>query len=356
MSLVAIEPALGFWLSYAEQEGALIEEHDDAALVVLPGDMQRATGLAEEVTVTSDPDIAREDGAVLMISGHPAVEQAASSVLGAGDVGSGYLSWPTSRPPVRSELEANARERAPIDLGRVDAVGEPIAAYLPLLRVGAMVSYAASLSLRFHEQEEVWVDARTGIEPSRRVLAAARGKLLLARPDGPRRPLERDLGRALAAAHAAVERLAAARQATLSAHARRALEVELARADAYYEGALESIERRRANATDDRRRLLEAQAQATCTERARRRREIEEEHRPRHAIRPFRLHLIHLPAFVLPVEIRRGSQTFQLKLTWIASADEFAPVRCTSCGAAAALVATREQLGCRECARDTRAA
>ena len=48
--------------------------------------------------------------------------------------------------------------------------------------------------------------------------------------------------------------------------------------DATTPGALASIERRRANATEDRARLLDAQAEATRAERARRRREIEEEH------------------------------------------------------------------------------
>ena len=60
--------------------------------------------------------------------------------------------------------------------------------------------------------------------------------------------------------------------------------------------------RRHANAPPDRARLLDAQAEATRAERARRRREIEDEYRPRHDIRPFRLHLVHLPAFVLPVD------------------------------------------------------
>ncbi|MGO9957541.1 MAG: hypothetical protein ACLP50_16485 [Solirubrobacteraceae bacterium] len=349
MPAVASEPALGFWLSYAEQEGALVEDHGDHALVVLPGESQRETGLPEELTVTSDPDLAREDGAVLMVAGHPAVEQAASAVLAAGDVGSAYLPWPSSRPPLRSALEAIARERAPVDRGLIDAAGEPIAAYLPLLRAGAMVTYAASLSDRFQEQEEVWVDARTGIEPTEAVLAATCGRPLLARPDGPRRVLEADRGQAVAAAHAQLERRAAARQAVLAAHARHGLELELARADAYYDGALASIERRRATATEDRVRLLDSQAATTQAERARRQREIEEEHRPRHTIRPFRLHLIHVPALLLLVEIRRGSRAFRFELAWIAPAGEFAPVRCPACGAAAALVATRERLACQRC-------
>ncbi len=70
---------------------------------------------------------------------------------------------------------------------------------------------------------------------------------------------------------------------------------------------------------------------------------------PRHEIRPFRIHLVHLPAFVLPVEIRRGTRAFPFELSWIVAAGEFARVRCPACGAAETLVATRERLGCREC-------
>ena len=73
------EPALSFWLGYAEQEGALVEDHGDHALVLLPDPLQEESGLPEEITVTSHPDIAREDGAVLLIAGHPAVERAAGA-------------------------------------------------------------------------------------------------------------------------------------------------------------------------------------------------------------------------------------------------------------------------------------
>src|SRR5665213_1113533 len=155
------EPALSFWLDYAEREGALVEDHGDHALVLLTDPLREQSELPEEVTVTSHPDVAREDGTVLLVAGHPAVERAAGSVLAEGDTGSAYLPWPASRAPSRAILESRARAQIPIEHGRIDAAGEPIAAYLPLLRVGAMVSYAASLALRFQEQEEAWVDART---------------------------------------------------------------------------------------------------------------------------------------------------------------------------------------------------
>jgi hypothetical protein len=347
------EPALSFWLDYAEREGALVEDHGDHALVLLTDQLREQSELPEEVTVTSHPDIAREDGTVLLVAGHPAVERAAGSVLAEGDTGSAYLPWPASRPPSRALLESRAREQVPIEHGRIDAAGEPIAAYLPLLRVGAMVSYAASLTLRFQEQEEAWVDARTGLVPGERLLAGARERAFLARPDGHGRALAADLSLAIPAAHEQLERRTAAREASLVVHARRALHSELARADAYYEATLESIARRRATAPPDRARLLDAQTEATRAERVRRRREIEDEYRPRHEIRPFRLHLVHLPAFVLPVDVRRGSQTFRFELAWLAAAGEYVPVRCPECGAPEPLVVTRQRLGCRACTAGT---
>lgn len=343
------EPALRFWLGWAEQEGALVEDACDHALLVLPDPVQEATELPEEVAVTSDPDVAREDGAVLLIPGHPALERAAAGVLEAGDAGHTYLPWPDSADPSATELEVRARERLHVEHGRIEAAGHPRARYLPLLRVGAMIQYAASLTHRFQEQEEAWVDARTGLALPAGVLDALRRRLQLTEPDARHAALEADLPSAVTRAHAALEERAAARATALLSQERRALQAELHRADAYYSGTLESIERRRATSPPDRARLLEAQAQATRAEQARRRREIEEQHRPRHELRPFRLHLVMAPAFVLPVEIRRGRRAYAFELEWLAFAGSFADVRCPHCAADADLVAGRERLGCQSC-------
>jgi hypothetical protein len=347
--LLTDEPALSFWLRYAEREGALVEDQGDHTLVLLPDALRQDAGLPEEATVTASPDVAREDGATLLIAGHPEVERATAAVLADGDTGDGYLPWPASRPPTRSTLEARARELVSVEHGRIDAAGEPVAAYLPLLRVGAMVSYAASLALRFHEQEEVWVDARTGTTVSERLMSTVRGRALLPVPDGARRRLEADLAAAIPAAHRQLEEGALRRESSLASQARRALDTELARANAYYASALESIARRRANAAPDRVRLLDAQAEATRAERDRRCREIEDEHRPSHEVRPFRLRLEHLPAFVLPAEVRRGTRRFGFELTWVPAAGEFARVRCPACDEFESLVVTRERLGCQAC-------
>jgi len=181
------------------------------------------------------------------------------------------------------------------------------------------------------------------------MLAALQDRLRLPGPDGLRRTLQPDLPTAIRAVHEQLERRAAARQASLAIHAKRALDLELARAAAYYAAALESIARRRAAAPPDRARMLDAQAETTRAERGRRRREIEEEYRPRREVRPFRLQVAYLPAYVLEVDVRRGSGTFRSEFIWVPAAGEFAAVRCPTCGATEPLVATRERLGCRAC-------
>src|ERR1035437_10373686 len=122
------EPALSFWLGYAERAGALVEDHGDHALVLLTDPLREQSELPEEVTVTSHPDIAREDGTVLLIAGHPAVERAAGSVLAEGARATPFLPGPPPPPPSRSILESRAREQVPIEHGRIAPAGEPIAA------------------------------------------------------------------------------------------------------------------------------------------------------------------------------------------------------------------------------------
>jgi hypothetical protein len=347
---VSDEPALRFWLRYVEREGALVERAIDHALVLLPPQLQRANELPEEVVVTANPDLAREESAVLLIAGHPAAERAAASLLAEGDTGHAYLPWPQSLPPTRSTLEAHAREWVAVEHGRIDASAEPIAAYAPLLRVGAMLRYVASLTLHFAEQEEAWVDATTGLPLSEGMLRALRDTGRLCQPTRRHRELPANLSLALPSVHAQLEQRASARKAALAAQSRRALESELGRADAYYRSALESIARRRSSAEGDRLGLLDAQAETTRAEHARRRREIEHEHQARHELKPFRLHLVHAPALVLPISIRRGNRSFSSTLTWLPLAKEFAAVRCPACGAAAEpLVAARDELGCASC-------
>jgi hypothetical protein len=346
---VTTEPALRFWLDFVERQGALREDVGDEAVVLLTPELQRSLSLPEEVAVTADPVAAREDGALLLIAGHPLVDQVAEAVLAEGDAGHLYLAWPRSRPPDAAELLARAREAVPVDHGRLDATGEPVAVRWPLLRVGALVSYV--LGERFQEREEVWVDAcsaRELPEAVRRPLETVPG--LSAPGDGEDRAVLRpDVADALGEVRRLLEARTARREAVLLQTVRSELNSELARADAYYGAVLESIAQRRATAPPERQALLDAQAEATESERARRTQEIQEKFRARHEVRPFRLHLLLAPALHLPLVVRRGERRYPFGLGWLLQAGAFAPVRCPHCRATAPLVAGRERLGCAEC-------
>lgn len=349
--LAARDPARRFWLAFAEAEGALWEDAGDKVLLVLPEHLQAALELGEEVAVTFDPDVAREDGALLLVPGHHVLDGAAWRVLEGGDAAVVRLPWPETAAPDAGDILARARERLGVDHGRIDPSGNPPAAtWLPILRVGALVRYRVSLEDRFQEREEAWVDARTGLAiPGEAVARLDRSGGGSRGPAPARRTLPADLLRALAGAHALLQSRAAARRDELAVQAAGALRDEVARARAYYEGVLASIARRRATAPAERRAVLDEQARVTEAERARRLQEIEEGFRPEHEIHPFRLHLVLVPALTLPVLVRRGHRVYPLPLTWILHASALAPVACPHCGAGEGLVAGRERLGCRAC-------
>lgn len=341
---------LEFFLDFADAEGAVCERAADSTLVLLPATLQADLDLPEEVTVTSEPEVAREDGAVLLVHGHPVLDRAASTVLTRGDAGYAHLTWPASRPPSLADLIERAREGLQVDHGRIDAAGPPpVETYLPALRVGVLVTYATSLEDRFQEREEVWLDATSHLE----LEPSLRGRLLgqyLEPGLDPRRPLaEHDLAAAVAAADALVARRALSRRQDLAGQARGQREQELARAAAYYDATLASIASRQAAATPERREILSAQAAVTAVERDRRLAEIEERFEPSHEVRPYRLHVVGVPALRVPVHVQRGRRTFPVDLTWILGGGGFAPMRCPHCGQAGVMVAGRERLGCRAC-------
>jgi len=85
------DPALEFWLRHVATEGGLWEPSGDSAYVVLPSALSAAYRLPEELQVTVDPDVAREEGATLLAAGHPALAEAADRVLAAGDAGYLFL-------------------------------------------------------------------------------------------------------------------------------------------------------------------------------------------------------------------------------------------------------------------------
>ncbi|HEY8692569.1 MAG TPA: hypothetical protein VIR57_07490 [Chloroflexota bacterium] len=341
------DPGLRFWLRYAERRGALVEPREEGALVVLPEPLQRRLSMPEEIVLTADPEVAEEEDAVLLMPGHPALEQAAAEVLDEQDVAYGFLPWPPIPAPSSSALLEQARSDLTVDHGRIDPDGVPAAVRLPVLRMGALVTY--TLEQPFQEREEVWVDAHQAL-----VLDSAAKQVIeqaapLAAPDIGQWCLEPDLECALGVAHEVLSERVATRMAQLSRRARAWLEDERRRVEAYYAAILESIAERRARAAPERTSLYDAQADAAQVERARRLRELEEKHQGRSDIRPFRLHVVLVPAYRLPIVVRRGSRTYPFALVWLPATRRFLPQRCPACGAASPLVAGRQSLGCRAC-------
>jgi hypothetical protein len=315
-------------------------------VMVLPSRVQRSFGLDETIEVTSDPSLARESGALLLIAGHPLLDSAASQVLEEGDAGHLWLEWPSAPQPPGEVLLRAARESVGVDHGRIDLGGVPAPRYAPLLRVGARITY--SLHDRFHEQEEIWVDAASGL-PAPEVLAeqVARLPRLEGRPVHPAVPL--DLGRAVARAHRLLEVRAAGRLRALSGEVARFRGDEERLAESYYQAALESILERRGAVPPDRYALLDAQAEATRAEWARRREEIREKFEPQLALRPVRLHVVWVPSLEVPVVVRRGPRSFPFTLCWWLPTARFAVPACPACGSGVQLVAARERLLCRAC-------
>lgn len=342
------DPALGFWLRAAEAEGALHEQNDDAAVVLLPAPLREAFELPEEVTVTADPEVAREDGALLLAQGHPVLDRATERVLARGDVGRLPLAWPTGVPPSAEVLVERLRQQVQVDHGRIDPTGElPVAGYAPVLRVGALVTYSLTLDDRFQERQEVWVDAETGLS-----LPPALTSALAAAPSSSgltHLVLPADRAQAAAAAQAELEQRADERLVTLGRQSRGSRDTELARVEDYYRAALDGLTRRRASAPADRQALLDARADATRAERQRRLAEVEEKFRGAQSIRWYRVHELLVPTASVPVTIRRGSREYPFTFRWLLPLQTVAPFRCPHCAMPAPLVAGKHRLGCVRC-------
>ena len=348
MTAVA-DPALGFWLRHVAAAGGLWEPDGDTTYVVLPPPLRDAYRLPEELRVTADPDVAREDGATLLTAGHPVLAEAAERVLASGDTGHLVLARPASAPPGPDTLLAAARDAFPVDHGRIDLSGEPAFVLHPVIQVGALVTYELSAEDRFQEEVQRWVDV-----PSRRELPAALvGRLCRADVDEraqPRQP--EDLMSAVGAAHRLIDAGATTRRQALAAEVSGACQAERGRAAAYYADAVAGIEARLANVPStqpDRRAALEQRLAATREEEARRLAEIAEKYEARHTIRPYRLHVMLVPALRVPADVLRGMRRYPACFDWLLPAGAYAPTRCPSCGGEAPLVAGKLKLGCETC-------
>ncbi|MGH3436379.1 MAG: hypothetical protein ACRDRN_07905 [Sciscionella sp.] len=340
------DTGLRFWLRYVEAAGGLAETGADSAVAVLPALLQQQFDLPDEVAVTGDPDVAREDGAILLAAGHPVLGLAAESALAEGDGGVLAVPAPTSAPLQREVLLAKAREQFPVDHGRIDATDAPRRGVRPVLRVGALISYTVSDEDHFQERAECWMDVPSRLE----LPAAVSEKLAQLEPtvwQGARQ--DHYLRGATAEAHRLIEAAATRRQLALSTQVGLAYQRERERTRAYYAEQLASIERRRSTAKPDRHAMLEARADATRTEQQRRLAEIDEKYQARHEVRPYRLHLISVPVQRLPVDVRRGDRRYPLVLDWLAPTGTFASIRCPGCGECAPLVAGKAALGCARC-------
>jgi len=343
------DPALRFWLRWAERDGALYEPAADATLVVLSDGLQRTLDLPDEVSVTADPEVAREDGAMLLGPGHPALDHATEDVLRCGDVGHVSLAAPAAAPPEPATLLARARDTLTVGHGRIDLAGVPELERIPVLRADALVTYSVALHERFQERAEAWLAVPGQVslpaETVNRLAGAPRDTALPAvgMPDG--------LAATVAAAHDELQHIAAHRQAVLVDQVEETRATEVARTTAYYDAATAAIEHRLETASPDRLAVLEAKLEATRAERARRLAEVEEKFRPRHEIRLFRLHLVWVPTLRLPMVVRRGHREFPLAMYWLTVGRGFLPVPCPSCGGLYPLEAAKDRLGCQGCVR-----
>ncbi len=341
------DPALRFWLEYVASEGALYEHDAETAEVLLPRALQRALQLPEALAVTSDPDVAQAEEAVLLSAGHPALESATALVIQRGDVGRGYQPWRRSTAPPREALLAHARARIGIDHGRIDATRDPVPIYHPLLRVGALITY--TLDERFSEREEVWVDGCAALPIADEIIRVVAAQPMLASTDFQAKATWPDLASATTAAHEALERRSLLRSNVFERAAQRGLADELARTATYYDGVLASIAQRRSRASPERASILTAQAEATERERLRRTHEIQAKFCASREIVPHRLHVVFVPALSFAVVVRRGEREYPLALTWLLTPARFAPLSCPRCGDDATLIAGRTELACRRC-------
>ncbi|HET8680376.1 MAG TPA: hypothetical protein VFM54_00650 [Micromonosporaceae bacterium] len=348
------DPGLRFWLHHVEAGGGLWEPAGDGVLVVLPRELGQRYRLAEELVVTDDPDVARSDGVTFLGTGHPVLAEAAESVLSSGDAGVVRLDGPDGPAPTADVLEDHARAQIPVSHGRIDVIGKPRHIVHWMLRVGVMVSYAVSADDRFSERLERWVHV-TG----RREVPAAVVARLASTPGeaaGPAGHTGRavpvpagELTRALAEADRLIEAAAQRRQSQLSRQLDDAHHEERTRATSYYADAIAGIERRLEAAPPDRRALLEERLVSTREEQDRRLAEIAEKYQAHHEVRPYRLHVVGVPALRLAVDVRRGERHYPMELDWLRPIGAFAQPRCPSCDSTAPLVAGKNALGCLHC-------
>jgi hypothetical protein len=337
--------AVDFFAMYAATEGALVERLPEGAVLVLPESLQAAYRLPEDLGLTEDPEVAREEGYLLLASGHPLLRAAAKSVLQHGDAGHCHLPRQPGPAPSPRVLQSQARDGVQVDHGRIDIHSQPSTIYLTIVRVGAMLTFRLSIDEELQELADCWTLADGSEIPPDLVKRLSSST---AEP-GPAPGAHAWAGEGVAVADARIRERAAERAAELAAQRSKRLVAQLVVVDDYYERLLASIEERSARTTEDRRHMLGAQSVATRVEWERRRAEVTDEMLPVAIVDPFRLHVFGVPAWRAPAVVTRGSRTYPLDLVWVPLFSSFLPPGCPSCGSRATLVAVKDRLGCRNC-------
>ncbi|MGS0687758.1 hypothetical protein ACVBEQ_21805 [Nakamurella sp. GG22] len=348
--MTVTDRGLDFWLQYVSAEGGMHERVGDSTLVLLPEALQARHEQSEDLMVTTDPEIAREDGALLLTAGHPLLAAAAEAVLAEGDVGALRLARPSVRPPDADHLQTRVRDQLAVDHGRIDLIGGPRPAVRTILRVSSLVTYALSTDDHFQEQVECWVDIPSCL-PYPDDIGGALSALLTGehterdqlRPDDP------NLLPALAEADREISRRASKRRDLLAGNVGRSHREEVARARDYYSQVADSLRRRMTSAAADKVAAYGTRLASTDAERDRRIAEIDEKYRSAVSCLPFRLHVVGVPCMRVELDIRRGNRRYPVELDWLLALRRFAPMRCPACGSTSVLVAGKSALGCRGC-------
>jgi ribosomal protein S27AE len=195
---------------------------------------------------------------------------------------------------------------------------------------------------------ECWIDAASRLPLTTEVVARLQRAPRAARPSIRRAVIE-TAAAAIDEAHRILDTAADRRRDALSEQASDAHRRERAHARAYYDDTLRSLERRREGAEPDRAELLAARAASTREERARRLAEIDEKYQARHEIRPFRLHVVAVPGWRVPLDVRRGPRRYRVDRDWLPVLGAYADEPCPRCGEPAPLSASKTRLGCIRC-------
>ena len=269
---------------------------------MLPESLQAAYRLPEDLGLTEDPEVAREEGYLLLATGHPLLRAAAESVLQQGTPATVTCLVRPEPAPSPRVLQSHARDGVHADHGRIDIHSQPSAIYLTIVRVGVMLTFRLSIVRRASKS---WPTAGHWPTEARYRLTLVKRLSSSTAVPGPAPGAHAWAGEGVAVADPGSAK-AAERAAELAAQRSKRLVAQLVVVDDYYERLLASIEERSAKTTEDRRHMLGAQSVATRVEWERRRAEVTDEMMPVAIVDPFRLHVFGVPAWRASAVVTAG--------------------------------------------------